>query len=89
MSSISAAQLSRKNNAVDPQLLATIFLELVAKIKKKKRPDLSNALKIVESTTVSLNPTQFPWSDFRKTRKGKNAENVARAFLTKEGLLKK
>lgn len=70
LSSISAAQLSRKNNAVDPQFLANILLELVAKIKKKKKPDLSNALKIVDSTTVTLNPNQFPWAHFRKTKSG-------------------
>jgi len=70
LSSISAAQLSRKNNTVDPQLLMMLFLELVAKMKGKPVPDSKRLLKIVDSTTITMNPNQFPWAQFRKTKAG-------------------
>lgn len=70
LSSISAAQLSRKNNSVDPQLLMMIFLELVAKMKGKQAPDSGRLLKIVDSTTITMNLKQFPWAHFKKTKAG-------------------
>src|SRR5690625_2086407 len=68
---ISAAQLSRKNNEVNPSILATLFLDLVAQIqlfhsqKKAKLP-----LKIIDSTTLPLNLTNYKWAKFRQTKAG-------------------
>lgn len=69
--SISASQLSRKNNELDPAILATIFLDLVSQIyahnnqKRKLMP-----LKIIDSTTLPLNLTHYKWATFRKTKAG-------------------
>jgi len=57
--SISASQLSRKNNELDPSILATIFLDLVSQIyahnnqTRKVMP-----LKIIDSTRLPLNRLQ-------------------------------
>jgi IS4 transposase len=68
LSSISAAQLSRKNNSVDLQLLMMIFLDLVAKIKGKRAPKTDERLKVVDSSTIPLNAQRYPWAHFRKTK---------------------
>ena len=69
--SISASQLSRKNNELDPSILATIFLDLVSQIhalsNQDKRPI---PLKIIDSTTLPLNLTHYKWATFRKTKAG-------------------
>lgn len=70
LSSISASQLSRKNNSVDPQLLMMVFLDLVAKIKGKRSPKTDGPLKVVDSTTIPLNPQRYPWANFRKIKAG-------------------
>lgn len=70
LSSISASQLSRKNNSVDPQLLMMLFLDLVAKIKGKRAPQMDEQLRVVDSTTISLNAQRYPWAHFRKTKAG-------------------
>ena len=69
--SISASQLSRKNNELDPSLLSTIFLDLIHRIHghhhqvKRVMP-----LKIIDSTTLPLNLTNYKWATFRKTKAG-------------------
>lgn len=69
--SISASQLSRKNNEINPSILSNIFLDLVAQIQgfhggKKTE----SQLKIIDSTTLPLNLTHYEWAKFRKTKAG-------------------
>lgn len=69
--SISKSQLSRKNNEVNPAILSRLFLELVHQIKEihfkngKHMP-----LKIIDSSTLPLNLTNYKWAKFRKTKAG-------------------
>src|SRR5690625_1145519 len=69
--SISASQLSRKNNELDPSILATIFLQLVNQIHTHHhRVKRAMPLKIIDSTTLPLNLTHYKWVTFRKTKAG-------------------
>jgi len=69
--SISASQLSRKNNEVDPAILATVFLDLVGQIQSHQHQvRKSMPLKIIDSTTLPLNLTNYKWATFRKTKAG-------------------
>ena len=69
--SISKSQLSRKNNEVNPAILSRLFLDLVHQIKEihfkngKYMP-----LKIIDSSTLPLNLTNYKWAKFRKTKAG-------------------
>ncbi len=69
---ISAAQLSRKNNEVDPSLLARVFVDLVQKIhhhgEGKKRTN--RMLKIIDSSTIPLCLTDYKWARFSQTKAG-------------------
>src|SRR5690625_4362829 len=68
---ISASQLSRKNNEIDPSILANVFLDLVMKIKKfHAQRNVIMPLKIIDSTTLPLNLTNYKWAKFRKTKAG-------------------
>ncbi|BBH21763.1 hypothetical protein Back11_31080 [Paenibacillus baekrokdamisoli] len=69
--SISAAQLSRKHNQVDPALLEQVFTRLVKQIHSHANPHLSrNKLKIIDSTTIVLCLQKFKWEHFRSTKAG-------------------
>src|SRR5690625_2219529 len=69
--SISASQLSRKNNEIDPVILATIFLDLVSQIHAHhNQARRLMPLKIIDSTTLPLNLTNYKWATFRKTKAG-------------------
>ncbi|MGM8365739.1 DUF4372 domain-containing protein, partial [Virgibacillus sp. W0181] len=69
--SISASQLSRKNNEMDPSILATIFMDLVAQIKSYHHSCTQRVpLKIIDSSTLPLNLTHYKWAKFRKTKAG-------------------
>lgn len=69
--SISASQISRRNNEMNPAILSHLFLDLVSQIKGyhhkhgKKMP-----LKIIDSSTLPLNLTNYKWANFRKTKAG-------------------
>src|SRR5699024_7401213 len=59
---ISASQLSRKNNELDPSILATIFLDLVGQIHDHTNQARNvMPLKIIDSTTLPLNLTHYKW----------------------------
>ena len=68
---ISASQLSRKNNEIDPSILATLFLDLVAQIQGfHVKQKIRMPLKIIDSTTLPLNLTNYKWAKFRQTKAG-------------------
>jgi len=69
--SISASQLSRKNNQINPLILANLFLDLVWKIQRYHYKNGKNMpLKIIDSSTLPLNLTHYKWAKFRKTKAG-------------------
>jgi IS4 transposase len=69
--SLSASQLSRKNNRIDPTILSTLFLDLVSKIQGYHYKNGKNLpLKIIDSSTLPLNLTNYKWAKFRKTKAG-------------------
>jgi len=68
---ISASQLSRKNNELNPTILSTIFLDLVHQIHwHHHRVKRVMPLKMIDSTTLPLNLTHYKWATFRKTKVG-------------------
>ncbi|WP_270166691.1 IS4 family transposase [Paenibacillus sp. SYP-B4298] len=71
LKSISAAQLSRKHNQVDPELLQQLFERLVKRILTTcPTPAARNKIKIIDSTTVALCLQKYKWATFRKTKAG-------------------
>ena len=69
--SISVSQLSRKNNAVDPAILSSLFLNLASQLNTRfQPPKIKKVLKIIDSTTIPLNLNHFKWATFRKTKSG-------------------
>ncbi|WP_405054381.1 DUF4372 domain-containing protein [Tepidibacillus marianensis] len=69
--SISASQLSRKINKINPAILSTLFLNLVYKIQQFHFKSAKNMpLKIIDSSTLPLNLTNYKWAKFRKTKAG-------------------
>src|SRR5690625_4293388 len=58
--SISASQLSRKNNELNPSILTMIFLDLVSHIQAHNNQARNvMPLKIIDSTTLQLNLTHY------------------------------
>ncbi|MED1695592.1 IS4 family transposase [Brevibacillus agri] len=72
LSSISPAQLSRKNNQVEPALLEEIFVDLVQQIQSVSGNtySLRKDMKIIDSTTIGLCLQKYKWATFRKTKAG-------------------
>ncbi|GEL78634.1 IS4 family transposase [Tenuibacillus multivorans] len=72
LQSISASQLSRRHNTMDTQILTDIFVNLVTKIKQHHAGQRGSnfPLKIIDSSTLPLNLTKYPWAKFRKTKSG-------------------
>lgn len=71
LSSISASQLSRKHNQVDPALLEQVFTELVVQVRQSTAPTtLRNDFRIIDSTTIGLCLQTYKWAEFRKTKAG-------------------
>ncbi|MCZ8512645.1 IS4 family transposase [Paenibacillus filicis] len=71
LKSISAAQLSRKHNQVDPALLEHVFMQLVLRIRQHTSPSmLRKDFKIIDSTTIGLCLQKYKWAEFRKTKAG-------------------
>lgn len=69
--SISASQLSRRNNEIDPAIFSHLFLDLVCKIRGFHYTNEKNMpLKIIDSSTLPLNLTNYRWAKFRKTKAG-------------------
>lgn len=72
LSSISPAQLSRKNNRVEPALLEEVFVDLVQQIQRVsgKACSLRKHIKIIDSTTIGLCLQKYKWATFRETKAG-------------------
>jgi hypothetical protein len=72
ISSISAAQLSRKNNKLDPEVLQAILCDLITKLHRLQSPvvDRIGTVKAIDSTTISLCLKKYGWAEFRKTKAG-------------------
>jgi len=71
LTSISAAQLSRKHKQVNPELLQNVFERLVNRILSTHRaPAHRSKIKIIDSTTVALCLQKYKWAAFRKTKAG-------------------
>ncbi|WP_146812511.1 IS4 family transposase, partial [Aneurinibacillus danicus] len=70
--SISASQLSRKHNQVDPATLAVLFFDLVRQIRPHTQYHCvwKQNMKISDSSTISLCLTKYKWATFRKTKSG-------------------
>lgn len=70
--SISASQLSRKHNQVDPATLAVLFFDLVRQIRPHTQYHCvwKQNMKIIDSSTISLCLTKYKWATFRKTKSG-------------------
>lgn len=70
--SISAAQLSRKNNQLDPEVLQTILCDLMTQLHRLRSPVSTRlgTVKVIDSTTLSLCLSKYKWATFRKTKAG-------------------
>lgn len=71
---ISTSQLSRKQNAWSPRLFEKIFHHLVLEIQSQMKQvpivrDIGR-LHVIDSSTMSMSITQYPWATFRKTKAG-------------------
>lgn len=71
LTSISAAQLSRKHKQVDPELLRHVFEQLANRVLSRQGAQAHRSkIKIIDSTTVTLCLQKFKWAEFRKTKAG-------------------
>src|SRR5699024_10927740 len=73
--SISTAQLSRKLSQLPPKLFEKVFRHLAIKIQSQLTchspfvRDISR-LHVIDSSTMSMSLSQYPWATFRKTKSG-------------------
>lgn len=72
ITSISAAQLSRKNKQLDPEVFQAILCDLITQLHRhpSSGPLASGRVKIIDSTTISLCLNTYKWATFRKTKAG-------------------
>lgn len=68
--SLSYSSISRRIAEMDREVLMEIFGALVGKIAKQKSSSKTTSLQIIDSTTIPLNKTWYPWAKFRKTKAG-------------------
>ncbi|WP_242703730.1 transposase [Candidatus Enterococcus moelleringii] len=64
------SSLSRKAKELSQEVLMEIFTSLVQKVSNLKPSVKTTSLQIIDSTTIPLNKTWFPWAKFRKTKAG-------------------
>lgn len=75
LDTISAAQLSRKQSCLTPEIFEKVFRHLVVAIQAKMKghaPFLRDITKllVIDSSTMSMSLNQYPWATFRKTKAG-------------------
>jgi hypothetical protein len=70
--SISAAQLSRKNNKLEPEVLQAILCDLMTQLHRLQTPNVARIgpVKVIDSTTIGLCLKKYGWATFRKTKAG-------------------
>lgn len=68
LDSLCHSSLSRKTQELDPEVLKEIFTHLVQKISSLKPSSKTTNLQLIDSTTIPLNKTWFPWAKFRQTK---------------------
>jgi IS4 transposase len=70
--SISASQLSRKNNKLDPEALQAILCNLISQLHRLQGPAATRIgpVKVIDSSTISLCLNKYRWATFRKTKAG-------------------
>ena len=67
---ISASQLSRLLPSIPTDVLNETFVTLLNQIKIEKQVTTSNALRLIDSTTISFSAKAYEWAEFRKTKHG-------------------
>ncbi|MFD2507361.1 IS4 family transposase [Halalkalibacter alkalisediminis] len=86
LDTISTSQLSRKLGSLSPKIYEKIFHHLVLKTQATlKQPAIIRdigRLYVIDSTTMSMSLSQFPWATFRKTKAGIRLH--LRVIVTKE-----
>lgn len=70
LKSLCYSSLSRKITEIDQEVLMEIFTQLVKKVTQKRPSSKTTSLQLVDSTTIPLNKTRFPWATFRKSKAG-------------------
>ncbi|WP_438782094.1 IS4 family transposase [Enterococcus sp. DIV0187] len=70
LDSLCHSSLSRKLPKINTSILMNIFAQLVHQIAKQKPSAKTSSLQLIDSTTIPLNKTLFPWAKFRKTKSG-------------------
>lgn len=68
--SLCHSSLSRKTTKIDSSVLMEIFTQLVRKVSNQRPSSKTTSLQIIDSTTIPLNKTWFPWAKFRQTKSG-------------------
>ncbi|MGM0125660.1 transposase [Enterococcus sp. AZ194] len=68
--SLCYSSLSRKIPEISQEVLMEIFAQLAQKVAKERPSSKTTSLQLVDSTTIPLNKTRFPWANFRKTKAG-------------------
>lgn len=74
LDSISTSQLSRKLSSISPKVFEKVFHHLVFMIQAQMKTspivrDIGR-LHVIDSTTMSMSISQYPWATFRKTKAG-------------------
>ena len=71
---ISTSQLSRKQCNLSSRLFEKIFKHLVFKVQAQMKSDPIirdiGKLQVIDSSTMSMSLSQYPWATFRKTKAG-------------------
>jgi hypothetical protein len=74
LESISVSQLSRRLNHLSPQVLHTLFQEMVLLLHSKIGVGAAvkqiGPLHIIDSSTITLSLTKYPWAKYRKSKSG-------------------
>lgn len=72
--SISTSQLSRKQSHLPSEIFETVFKHLVTavQVQMKHTPQFRDVgkLRAIDSTTMSMSFSQYPWAQFRQTKGG-------------------
>lgn len=90
MDAISSSQLSRKQSCLTPKIFEKVFRHLAFSIQAKMKvnsPFLRDIgkLLVIDSSTMSMSLSQYPWATFRKTKAGVRLH--LRVVVTKDATL--